>query len=136
MDDGINFNLNGLDKHIEKIIHDIPDEGQKKLTKMANKFKKQVKAITPISSKDHKKKLNKSYKSKIEGIGSNIRVDIWSNSPLFHLIERGHKIVRNGKVIGFYNGKHMMQQTYEDYKNKYPEEIESWVEDMINKLEK
>lgn len=47
-----------------------------------------------------------------------------------HLIENGHKVVRNGKVVGWVSGKHM----YRNAINELADELERSGEEMINNL--
>ena len=78
---------------LQAVQKDFPDDVEIVLNRGANRMVRALKENSPDSGKDHKGKLNKRWKKKIEGYGRDIRADIYSTAPHFHLVDRGHKIV-------------------------------------------
>ena len=100
---------------IEDVKKNFPDDMEVVLNRGANKMIKALKQNSPDSKKDHKGKLNKSWKKKIKGYGKNIHADIYSTAPHFHLVDRGHKIKdKKGHEKGFVQGKHFLQKTIDE----------------------
>ena len=62
---------------------------------------------------------------------------IYNDAPHFHLVERGHQLVRGGKlgeggkVVGFVPGKHMMEKTKNEYEEIVPEKLEKILDDIL-----
>ena len=56
---------------------------------------------------------------------------IWNSARHFHLIENGHNLVKNGQIIGFVPGKHIMEKTRNDYKDIVPEKFEEMLDDIL-----
>lgn len=134
------FELKGLDtleKKLSYVAENYPYESEILLTRMGNNFRKAVKAKTPDSGEDSKRKLMKSYKvSKVQGTGKDLYVEFRSTSPHFHLVERGHEIVkRNGQATGKrQSGKFMVEQTALEYQKEFPKEVERMVNRLIKGL--
>jgi len=47
------------------------------------------------------------------------------------LIENGHNLVRGGRVVGFVEGKHIMEKTRNEYESVVPERFENMVDDIL-----
>ena len=137
-DDG--FDISGLDEyktHITVMANEFPATAEKHLKKIGNKFKKIVKEKSPESGKDHKKKLKDSWKSEVKGYtGAELSMDIWSTSPHFHLVDRGHvQKDKNGVAKGFVQGKHFLEATAQEVESDVlPVEIEKLFNDISKKL--
>lgn len=100
---------------LQTVQKNFPDDVETVLNRGANRMIKALKTNSPDSGKDHKGKLNKSWKKKIEGYGKDIHANIYSTAPHFHLIDRGHKIVdKKGREKGFVQGKHFLQKTTDE----------------------
>lgn len=100
---------------LQAVQKDFPDDVKVVLNRGANRMVRALKENSPDSGKDHKGKLNKSWKKKIEGYGKDIHADIYSTAPHFHLVDRGHKIVdKKGREKGFVQGKHFLQKTTDE----------------------
>ena len=93
--------------------------------------------------------------------GYTIRVNVSNNSPHFHLVENGHELyitperysaMQNGKITfkkaihhgkrrtketkgmvyaGFVPGKHYCERTRNEWQEKYPEEVEKFLDKML-----
>jgi hypothetical protein len=136
--DGIDsIQLAEYNQQIFEIADQYPATCEMHLKKIGNKFKAIVKKKSPDSGKDSKKKLNKSWKSEVKGYtGTDLQVDIWSTSPHFHLVDRGHvQKTPNGKVTGFVQGKHFLEATAQEVESEVvPQEIEKLFDDLEKKL--
>ena len=140
MSDNSGFSFEGLDdfkQQLAAVANEYPATCEKHLKKIGNKFKKIVKEKSPDSGKDHKGKLNKSWKSEVKGYnGEDLQMDIWSTSPHFHLVDRGHIMKdRNGNVKGFVQGKHFLEATAQEVeRDVLPKELEKLYQDISKKL--
>ena len=138
-DDGLKFNnLNEFMSDINQVANEFPFESEKRLQKIGNKFKKIVREKSPDSGRATKRKLNKSWKSKIDGYkGEDLTCKIWSTSPHFHLVDRGHVLKdKKGKAKGFVQGKHFLEATVQEVAaNVVPDELEKFQKEIANKIE-
>ena len=134
------FNFDGLDDFMQQLTdvgNQFPGTCEKHLKRVGNKMKKELKEVSPDSGKDHKGKLNKSWKSEVKGYtGEELQMDIWSTSPHFHLVDRGHVVkTPSGKVVGFVQGKHFLEKTSQHIDaDVLPEEMEKLYKDISKKL--
>lgn len=107
---------------LETVQKDFSDDVEIVLNRGANHMVRALKTNSPDSGNDHKGKLNKSWKKKIEGYGKGIHANIYSTAPHFHLIDRGHKIVdKKGQEKGFIQGKHFLQKTIDEQQDDLQE---------------
>ena len=107
---------------LQTVQKNFPDDVATVLNRGANRMIKALKTNSPDSGKDHKGKLNKSWKKKIEGYGKDIHANIYSTAPHFHLVDRGHKIVdKKGHEKGFVQGKHFLQKTIDEQQDDLQE---------------
>lgn len=107
---------------LQAVQKDFPDDIEVVLNRGANRMVKALKQNSPDSGKDHKGKLNKSWKKEIEGYGKNIHANIYSTAPHFHLVDRGHKIIdKKGHEKGFVQGEHFLQKTIDEQEDNLRE---------------
>lgn len=137
-DNGFDFSsLEEFKQQIAEVAKEYPGTSEKYLKRIGNKFKKIVRQKSPDSGHPTKRKLNKSWKSEIKGYsGDELSMDIWSTSPHFHLVDRGHRQVdMHGNVKGFVQGKHFLQATAQEVEaDVVPGEIERLYNDISKKL--
>ena len=113
---------------LQTVQKNFPDDVATVLNRGANRMIKALKTNSPDSGKDHKGKLNKSWKKKIEGYGKDIHANIYSTAPHFHLVDRGHKIMdKKGHEKGFVQGKFFKEKAID-------ENIDDIKSDMKEKL--
>lgn len=107
---------------LQTVQKNFPDDVETVLNRGANRMIKALKTNSPDSGNDHKGKLNKSWKKKIEGYGKDIHANIYSTAPHFHLVDRGHKIMdKKGHEKGFVQGKHFLQKTIDEQQDDLQE---------------
>lgn len=107
---------------LQTVQKNFPDDVATVLNRGANRMIKALKTNSPDGGKDHKGKLNKSWKKKIEGYGKDIHANIYSTAPHFHLVDRGHKIMdKKGHEKGFVQGKHFLQKTIDEQQDDLQE---------------
>jgi hypothetical protein len=139
-DDGFQFeNLDEFMKDIESVANEYPATAEKHLQKIGNKFKKIVKEKSPDSGRDHKNKLNKSWKSEVKGYrGEDLVCNVWTTSPHFHLLDRGHvQKDKKGNIKGFVQGKHFLEATAQEVEaNVLPKALEKFQKEIIKKLDR
>ena len=93
-----------------------PATAEKVLRKGARRMVDALKKNSPDSGREHKGKLNQSWRMKMDGeLSSDLQANIYSNAPHFHLVDRGHiQKTPGGRVTGFVQGKHFLQATLDD----------------------
>lgn len=115
-----------------------PLEQEKAVKKSANKLKKILTAESPDSGSTHKRKLNKSWSVRMTGFrATTIQAEIYSRSPHFHLVERGHVIkTPSGQVKGFKQGTFFLKKTVNDNQKEVIDDMEKmffkFIEDKLN----
>lgn len=134
------FEFNSLDEfknQLASVANQFPGTCEKYLRRAGNKMKKLLVERSPDSGTDHKGKLKKSWKARVNGLkGDELTMDIWSTSPHFHLVDRGHvKKTKSGKVQGFVQGKHYLKKTADEIEQDVvPQEVEKLYKDIAKKL--
>ncbi|MCI8951617.1 MAG: hypothetical protein HFG50_15815 [Lachnospiraceae bacterium] len=129
-----------LENDLRETIEDCPKELKKGLNGIANDFRKSARKRTP-DYKNHKGnpklKLKRRYNKYAFVQDDKTGVLIYNDAPHFHLVERGHQLVRGGKlgeggkVVGFVPGKHMMEKTKNEYEEIVPEKLEKILDDIL-----
>ena len=125
------MDLSDLDREFEKLIKQFPQARRQLVEEAREKMYNKVIANIEMSV-DEKTGNLKQGVTKHTGSGggySAVRPD-WGIAPHTHLIENGHKIIRNGKVVGWAPGKHM----YRNALNELADELERDAEKMIDDL--
>lgn len=95
-----------------------PSDAEDVLKKNAGKMVKALQENSPDSGHEGKHKIKNSWKKEIKGISAEtLHAEIHSDSPHFHLLDRGHVMkTRSGKVIGFKQGLHFVKKTVNEEK--------------------
>lgn len=123
-----------LENDIRMAIEEYPKELKKGLNDIANDFRKSARKRTP-DYKHHKGnsklKLKRCYGKWAFVQDDKTGVLVYNNAPHFHLVERGHQLVRGGKVVGFVPGQHMMEKTKDEYEEIVPERFEKILDDIL-----
>ena len=136
------YEINGINEllgDIRQIANTFPKEAEKRIQKIGNQFKKIVREKGPDSGTNSKRKLKKSWKSKVKGYrGEDLELEIWSTSPHFHLVDRGHALVDSkGNKKGFVQGKHFLEATVQEVEaTVVPKELDSFLTEITKKLDK
>ncbi|AWZ50025.1 hypothetical protein C3495_14370 (plasmid) [Clostridiaceae bacterium 14S0207] len=130
----IEFKFNGLDEIMEEFKEaerKVPDVSEKVLKKGMNKARKLSKE--KHNGKTGRKHINSSYKIlpiEFESDGMNIKMT--NTRPNFHLVERGHRLVtKNGKEIGFVQGKHMVERSMEEMEEEFPKMLKKEIKKIL-----
>lgn len=125
------MDLYDLDKEFDKILKQFP-QARKELVNNAGEkmYKKVVANINAEVDQDTGNLLEGVTKVNGSGGGYSAVKPNFKVAPHTHLIENGHKLVRNGQFVGWVQGKHM----YRNALNELANELEQDAESMINKL--
>lgn len=104
-------------------------------TKLKNKTLKLAKARVKKKTGNLFKGIarGKPYKYEVDG---SYAVRVYAGKPAYHahLLEYGHRMVtKDGKEVGFVKGKHFFEDAAEEYKPEYYNEVEDWIDDMLDK---
>lgn len=128
--------IDELEKDLKEAMEEYPQEMKKGLNRIANDFRKSARARTP-DNKHHKgnpkKKLKRCYNKWAFAEDDKVGVLIYNNAPHFHLVERGHNLVRGDRVIGFVPGRHMMEKTANEYEDIVPERLEKLCDETLRR---
>lgn len=119
------MDINEFVRRLDAIQQDYPFEAEKALKSGAREMAKRVKEASPDSGRDHKGKIKKSWRLKMAGLSiDNIQANIYSTSPYFHLVERGH-VMKNehGKVKGYRQGTHFFERAVKQNISEVQEHI-------------
>lgn len=123
-----------LENDIRKAIEECPRELKKGLNDIANEFRKAARKRTP-DYKHHKGnpklKLKRCYGKWAFVEEDKTGVLVYNSAPHFHLVERGHNLVRGDKIIGFVPGQHMMEKTKDEYEEIVPERFEKILDNIL-----
>ncbi|MSS91369.1 hypothetical protein FYJ45_24980 [Eisenbergiella tayi] len=137
----VDFMVKGLDdlqKDIEELISKYPDETNAKMKQIGKEFTKDCNSQMPPSYKKGKRPIPKSWKVTVdEERHVATQTYIKNTAPHFHLVENGHKKWINGvDTGGTVPGKHYAEKTSHEYEEKFPDEIEAFLDEMLkgNKL--
>lgn len=133
------FKIDGLAEFQEKVKlveKKAPDRILKELDKQGRKLKKAAVANTPVG-KGTKRKISKSYKLlKTERVGSGFEKGITNKSPHYHLVERGHNIVRKKgqPPVGYVPGKFFFEKTIQEMEQPMNRDLRAWLDELYKEL--
>ena len=130
--------LKNYEKKLIKMAHDtMPKESKQFLRKAGTKFRtataKNARSLVNKKTGNYAKsiKRGKVYKW-TKGDGS-WAIRVYSNAPHAHLIEKGHRQIRNGKEIGFVQGKFVFKKAQKSFESEYYEMTQKWIDDLLKK---
>lgn len=131
------FEFQGLDElaaDIAAVVQDYPDETSRFMQREANRWKKAVNTKGYDKYTGGKRPIPKAWKNlKEENILHVVnQIEIVNSSPLFHLLENGHRKWLFGRDTGgFVSGKHWAEQTREEWRVTYPEDVKKHLDKML-----
>lgn len=135
---GVEFgiDLNGLDEDLKTCITNYPDEVEKFLRKESRAWRKQCNDKGYGKYTNGKRPIAKSWKTELlkNGLYQSYEADIKNSSPLFHLLENGHvKWIMGRNTGGFVQGKHYAEQTREQFRQPYVEDVEAMCKRLLGR---
>lgn len=129
--------LEELESDLTEAIKKAPVQAERTLLKLGREFKKNAKARAEAELNSHPRK-DGDGKSIAEKWGHRkvddsvgMAVLVWNSARHFHLVEDGHKLVKNGQTIGFVPGRHIMEKTRNEYKDIIPKQFEKMIDDIL-----
>lgn len=141
MAEGFDFQIEGLEeleRDFKKAIKKAPAQTEETLIQLAKEFKNSAKKRANSELKPHeregeqkKKAIKRKWGHKLVDDNLGATVLVWNSARHFHLIENGHNLVRGGRVVGFVPGKHIMENTRNEYKNIIPDRFEKMVDEIL-----
>lgn len=139
MADFIIKGLDGLTADVMAAARQYPAEVEKHLKKLGDGLKKQAIANTPDSGHKHPHKLNKSWRSKIEGMTTDtLEYQLSNAAGHFPFVERGRRLVtKKGRAIGYVQGTHFFEKTCDAYQasDEVGKEMDRFVGEIKRKIE-
>ena len=136
MSDAVGIDFHGLDKDFQSIIDEFPEESEKYLREQANKWKKDCNEKGYKNYTGGKKPIPKSWKIEMEKdlLYRATAVSVTNKSPLFHLLENGHrKWLFGHDTGGFVQGKHYAERTREEFGDSFGSDTDVFVEKAMKR---
>lgn len=122
-----------LDKYFDDMIKKMPEKKKELLENVGEIFTTQAKENIDSRVNDDYNNIKNDLKIVYGSGGGYVALKpSYKNTKVHHLIENGHRIVKNGVVVGFVNGKHM----YRDIPEQVGNEIYSMAQKMLNEVTK
>lgn len=128
--------LEELERDLRNVIKEHPVEMKEELRGIAKDFKKTCMEKTPdgkYHKGDAKTKLLKKYGIRMVDEGMTQAALVFNSARHFHLVENGHELIIHGKRGKFVSGKHMMEETRDEYKDVVPERFEKITEKILER---
>lgn len=129
--------MEDLQRDLEIAVGRCPEQARETLKDIGKHFKKDAKKKAETELKPHvresgdKKAIKNKWGNKLvdDNIGS--AALIYNSARHYHLIENGHNLIKNGKIIGFVPGKHIMEKTRKEYQDIVPKRFEEMVDNIL-----
>lgn len=141
MAESFEFQIEGLEeleRDLTEAIKKAPAQAEETLVKLGKEFKKDAKKKAERElkhvqrDKEHEKyAIKRKWGHKLVDDNLGATALVWNSAPHFHLVENGHQLVRGGKVVGFVQGKHIMEKTKNEYQDIVPERFEQMVDEIL-----
>ena len=129
--------LNEFERDLLRVINQrYPNEAKKFMRKQANDVKNQAKRDTPKDSGYTKAHWKVSTKGKRTVTANFIESKVTNDAELSHLLENGHVIKneRNGPVLGFAPGYHMLENAVTQKEAEFDRELNAFVSNALEEL--
>jgi hypothetical protein len=134
------FDIHELDAYTQKLL----DLANDKMPKESRKFlKKNASQLSKVTKKKAKSlgidEQTGNYYShfkagKVYMFRGNLSCRSFNSSPHAHLLEYGHmKVTKDGHEVGFTPGFHIFEKATTEFQNKYYENAEKFVDDLLDK---
>lgn len=134
--------IEGLDEFVDdlKMVHGVYSKEVKSfMLKEGTKLKRRTlkKAETDVNKKtgNYLKgiKRGKYYRYRVGNVDS---IRVYAGTPAFHahLLEHGHAIVREGRLLGRVKGYHIFKNAADEFEKKYGEDCEGFVDNITSNL--
>ena len=135
------FDVSELDKYSAEILKiaqsDMPKESKKFMRiegrKLRNATRKKARKKVKKRTGNYLKgiKTGKTYIYKGNG---GLAIRVYAGKYHAHLIEKGHRIVKNGKELGFVKGYNVYKEAGEEFQNEFYNDTEKFIEETAEKL--
>lgn len=128
--------LEDFQKNLEFLVSDMPTEAKSVLRKVGTKARTIAARVGRKTIKKKTGNYNKSWKrGKVwqEEEGA-YKIRIYNNAPHAHLLEDGHRIVRNGQEVGFAKGFKVMDKANNEIEKVWDELLETEIDKLMDKL--
>ena len=141
-DFGVEFiGLDEFAEDIHKALTDYPDEMNRFMRRQGTAFAKDVRDKMPPHWKNGKRAPGKAkewHRDVYEDTSHHVNhVEIKCKSPHWHMLENGHIMVvgsrkkKNLKKVGYVKGFHYAEKTREEWKEKFPDNIVGFTDELL-----
>lgn len=139
MADEDGFDLKELDifsLQMLEVANDImPKESKKFLRKEGSKLRKgTAKKARKKIKKDTGKYFKSIKKGKVYDYQDSLAIRTYSTAPHAHLLEKGHKVTKDGEEVGWVDGFHIFEESQKEFETEYFEDNEEFVEEIVKAL--
>lgn len=128
--------LSEFDKDfLERLIDEQPKEAKKCLQKVANEYRKELRAQYRANTKKKTGNLLRGIKrGKVYEYKDCLQIRVKNTAPHAHLIEYGHKFMAWGHESdkrGFVHGKRIFEKT--SFEGKFAKAVDKFVDDLLER---
>ena len=110
----------------------LPKERDKFLKKEATELRKntarRAKMVVDKKTGNYFKGIKK---GKVYTYGAERAIRVYGGAPHTHLIEKGHRMVVNGREVGYVRGYGVFEQVGREFEEKFYRDCEQFVDDIL-----
>ncbi|GIP17767.1 hypothetical protein J40TS1_34090 [Paenibacillus montaniterrae] len=133
------FDLRELDDFAKDMLEfaerTVPRETRRFLMREGNKLKNLTIKRAKLEVKQYTGNYIKGIKrGKVYIFAGDQSIRVYNSAPHAHLIEDGHRIIRNGKEVGFARGKKVFQQTEKEFEAQYVKDAEQFIDELLEEM--
>lgn len=128
-------------KGLQELIKDLDkvDVGAEKklrshLNRQGREFIDAAKENTPRGTKGGRKIVDSYVSMQVRRNFKDFEKPIRNKAPHHHLVNNGHRLVKNGKVIGYVGGRRYIEKTISDKQDEFHEQTEEFLGDLFKEL--
>jgi phage gpG-like protein len=127
------FKLEGLDiferMFLQRVIREMPEEIEKKLTQLAYRYLADVKYLTPTDTNNLQ---NNIFVQSVKQVGDEWIAVIGTNVHYAAHVEYGHRIkTKDGRYVGFVQGRHMFEISLKQMEEWIDDDIKQWLQGLM-----
>ncbi|MFD1957320.1 hypothetical protein ACFSL6_24930 [Paenibacillus thailandensis] len=113
----------------------MPKETRKFLLKEGNKLKKRVTKEAELAVEEHTGDYIAGVRrGKVYKYDGDQSIRVYGAASHSNLVEYGHRqVTEDGREVGFVKGKFVFQAAYDDFADTYENDVEAFIDDLLDK---